>query len=135
MVLRVATCGRNNDKLYQLQTSYADKSLLTYTADVSNETDCQNFINETIKVFGTIDILINNAGISMRALFSETELETLKKVMDINFWGTVYCTKYALPYMTETKRNYSRCIIYCRLSRTAGTNWLFCIEVCSEWFS
>ncbi|HEY6978283.1 MAG TPA: SDR family NAD(P)-dependent oxidoreductase, partial [Chitinophagaceae bacterium] len=94
---KVATCGRNNDKLYQLQTSYPDKSLVTYMADVSNETDCRNFINETIKVFGTIDILINNAGISMRALFTETQLETLKKVMDINFWGSVYCTKYALP--------------------------------------
>jgi short-subunit dehydrogenase len=89
--------------LYQLQTSYPDKSLATYMADVSNETDCRNFINETIKVFGTIDILINNAGISMRALFSETKLETLKKVMDINFWGTVYCTKYALPYVLKQK--------------------------------
>jgi short-subunit dehydrogenase len=100
---RVATCGRNNDKLYQLQTSYPNKSLVTYMADVSNETDCQNFISETIKVFDTIDILINNAGISMRALFSETQLETLRRVMDINFWGTVYCTKYALPYVLKQK--------------------------------
>jgi short-subunit dehydrogenase len=100
---RVATCGRNNDKLYQLQTTYPDKSLLTYMADVSNETDCRNFIDEVIKIFGTIDIIINNAGISMRALFSETQLETLKKVMDINFWGTVYCTKYALPYVLQQK--------------------------------
>jgi short-subunit dehydrogenase len=100
---RVATCGRNNDKLYQLQTTYPDKSLLTYMADVSNETDCRNFIDEVIKIFGIIDIIINNAGISMRALFSETQLETLKKVMDINFWGTVYCTKYALPYVLKQK--------------------------------
>jgi NAD(P)-dependent dehydrogenase (short-subunit alcohol dehydrogenase family) len=37
----------------------------------------------------------------MRALFNETNLETLKKVMDINFWGTVYCTKYALPHILK----------------------------------
>lgn len=98
---KVATCGRNNDKLYQLQTSYAGKSLITHTTDVSSETDCYNFINQVINVFGTIDILINNAGISMCALFNETELETLKKVMNINFWGSVYCTKYALPYILK----------------------------------
>src|SRR5689334_22932368 len=73
---KVATCGRSNDKLYQLQKAHPGESLITYTADVSSETDCANFINEVVKVFGTIDILINNAGISMRALFSETTLDT-----------------------------------------------------------
>ena len=100
---KVATCGRSNDKLYQLQKAHPGESFITYTADVSSETDCVNFINEVVKVFGPIDILINNAGISMRALFSETTLDTLKKVMDINFWGTVYCTKYALPHVLKQK--------------------------------
>jgi short-subunit dehydrogenase len=98
---KVATCGRSNDKLYQLQKSYPDEPLITYSTDVSNETDCSYFINEVVKIFGTIDILINNAGISMRALFNETDLGTLKKVMDINFWGTVYCTKFALPHILK----------------------------------
>jgi short-subunit dehydrogenase len=44
---------------------------------------------------GKVDILINNAGISMRALFKDLDIEVLKRIMDINFWGTVYCTKYA----------------------------------------
>lgn len=100
---RVATCGRNHDKLYQLQTNYAGQPLFIYTADVSREIDCDNFIKETVKHYGTIDILINNAGISMRALFNETDLETLRRVMDTNFWGTVYCTKFALPYITKQK--------------------------------
>jgi len=91
---KVATCGRNNDKLYQLEKSHSNEPLITYSIDVSNETDCAFFIDRVIKSFGAIDILINNAGISMRALFNETNLETLKKVMDINFWGTVYCTKF-----------------------------------------
>src|SRR5581483_1022526 len=100
---KVATCARSNDKLYQLQRAHPGSSLITYTADVSSETDCKNFIDEVVKVFGTIDVLINNAGISMRALFNDTTLDTLKKVMDINFWGTVYCTKYALPYIQKQK--------------------------------
>jgi short-subunit dehydrogenase len=100
---KVSTCARNYDKLYQLKTNYPDKPFIIHTADVSKEVDCENFINETVKTFGTIDILINNAGISMRALFEETGLDTLRRVMDINFWGTVYCTRYALPYIKQQK--------------------------------
>lgn len=100
---KVATCSRNYDKLYQLQTLNPNKPLFTYQADVSSEQDCRTFIEQVIKAYGTIDVLINNAGISMRALFEDTELETLRKVMDINFWGTVYCTKFALPYIIKQK--------------------------------
>jgi short-subunit dehydrogenase len=100
---KVVTCGRSHDKLYRLQTTYAGKSLLALPADVSNEVDCKNLISQAVTVFGTVDVLINNAGISMRALFSETDLETIRRVMDINFWGPVYCTKYALPYLTKQK--------------------------------
>jgi len=100
---RVATCGRNYDKLYQLQTSSAGKPLVIYGADVSSEVECEKFIQETVKVYGTIDILINNAGMSMRALFEETQLDTLRRLMDVNFWGAVYCTKFALPYILKQK--------------------------------
>ena len=100
---RVATCGRNFDKLYELQTRFSNKPLMTHTADVSRESDCHQFIQKVIKVYGSIDILINNAGISMRAMFEQTELETLRKLMDINFWGAVYCTKFALPFIIENK--------------------------------
>ncbi|RXK86613.1 SDR family oxidoreductase [Filimonas effusa] len=100
---RVATCGRNYDKLYELQKRHSGKPLMIHTADVSNEQDCQHFISQVIKTYGTIDVLINNAGISMRAQVMDTELETLRRVMDINFWGTVCCTKFALPYIIKNK--------------------------------
>ena len=100
---KVVTCGRNYDKLYQLQTVYAGKSLLAIPADVAIENDCKNFIDQAMHTYGNIDVLINNAGISMRALFSETSLETLHKLMNTNFWGAVYCTKYALPYLIKQK--------------------------------
>jgi short-subunit dehydrogenase len=100
---KVATCGRNQDKLYDLQVAYSSKPLHTVVADVSNINDCTNFINSTINTFGGIDILINNAGISMRALIKNAELEVIKKVMDINYYGTVYCTKLALPSILERK--------------------------------
>ncbi len=100
---KVATCGRNRDKLYSLQVEYTGAHLHTVAADVSIENDCKNFIDSTIDTFGGIDILINNAGISMRALVQDTEIATLKKVMDINFWGTVYCSKFALKSITDRK--------------------------------
>src|SRR5690606_5748812 len=67
------------------------------------EEDCERLIQATIQQFGRIDLLINNAGISMRALFKDLDLKVLKQVMDINFWGTVYCTKFALPYLLQQK--------------------------------
>lgn len=76
---------------------------LALKCDVSVETDCKHLMSETVKQFGTVDILINNAGISMRALFSELDMQVLKQVFDINFWGTVYCTKYAMPYLLQQK--------------------------------
>jgi short-subunit dehydrogenase len=71
--------------------------------DVRREDDCQRFIDSAIQTFGGIDILVNNAGISMRALFREVELDTLRAVMDVNFWGTVYCTKYAMESIIARK--------------------------------
>ncbi|MEO6819781.1 MAG: SDR family oxidoreductase [Ginsengibacter sp.] len=100
---KVATCSRTAEKLDQLQTSLSNNNLITIVADVSKEEDCKNFIVKTREHYGKIDILVNNAGISMRAEFKETDLSTLKKVMDINFWGTVYCTKYALNSIIENK--------------------------------
>ncbi len=71
--------------------------------DVSKENECKNLILTAIENYGKIDVLINNAGISMRAMFNDLKLDVLKQVMDINFWGAVYCTKYALPHLLKTK--------------------------------
>lgn len=100
---KVATCGRNHDKIYRLQTAHASANLHTMVADVSNENDCRRFIETTIKAFGGIDILINNAGVSMRALLKEADAEVIHKVMDINFYGTVHCTRHALDSIISRK--------------------------------
>ncbi len=71
--------------------------------DVSIEADCKNLVLTAMERFGKIDVLINNAGISMRALFEEVDLRVIEELMDVNFWGTVYCTKYALPHILEQK--------------------------------
>ncbi|MCC6818965.1 MAG: SDR family oxidoreductase, partial [Bacteroidia bacterium] len=64
---------------------------------------CLKLITETVNHFNRIDVLINNAGISMRALLKNCNLDVLRQLMDTNFWGTVYCTKFALPFILKTK--------------------------------
>jgi short-subunit dehydrogenase len=103
MGAKVATCGRNHDKLYQLQVNHPSFHLHTMVADMANEDDCKRFIDSCITTFGTIDILINNAGVSMRSLFSDVDVEVIKKVMDINFYGAVYCTKFSYDEILKNK--------------------------------
>jgi short-subunit dehydrogenase len=85
-----------------LQNQYNVKSVAVQ-CDVAVEEDCAALIKQTILTFGRVDVLVNNAGISMRALFKDLDLKVMKNLMDVNFWGTVYCTKYALPQITKTK--------------------------------
>jgi short-subunit dehydrogenase len=103
MGAKIATCARNQDKLYDLQLRHSNQPLHCIVADVSNYNDCKLFIESTLKQFGGIDILINNAGISMRSMLKDAELDIFKKVMDINYFGTVYCTKLALESIIARK--------------------------------
>lgn len=102
---RVVISGRRMDKLQEVIGEFNPYSehILAVQADVSVEEDGKRIIDETLVKFGRIDVLINNAGISMRALFEEMDLTVLKRLMDTNFWGAVYCTKYALPHLLESK--------------------------------
>ncbi len=85
-----------------LEAKYGIRALAVQ-CDVSKEEDCELLIKQSLTTFGKIDVLINNAGLSMRALFNDVDLSVLKNLMDVNFWGTVYCTKYALPEILKSK--------------------------------
>lgn len=101
----IVIASRNIDALNDIRIDLENigVEVLAVKTDVSDEGDCENLVAKTIERFKRIDILINNAGVSMRAMFSDLDLKVLKSLMDINFWGTVYCTKYALPYLLESK--------------------------------
>lgn len=100
---KVATCGRNENKLNALVNEFSTNALFISKVDISQQNESDTFIKQVLDKWGKIDILINNAGISMRALVSEVSVQTLQSVMDINFWGTVYCTKAALSSIQENK--------------------------------
>ena len=101
---KILITGRNKEELFKAVDELSKKGITVtgFQADVSKEEDNRLMAKEAIAKYGTIDILINNAGISMRALFDEVDLDVVKKVMDINFYGVLYATKYCLP---EIKKN------------------------------
>ena len=106
---KVVLAARSIDKLEKIAEEINEKfnkstdNVLCVKTDVTKEEDCKNLVEQTIKHFGKIDVLVNNAGISMRAVFKDMDLNVMRSLMDTNFWGTVYCTKYALPYLLESK--------------------------------
>lgn len=100
---RLVLAARRVNLLDEIVKQLPQTEILMVETDVSREEDCRGLVEKAIARFGQIDVLINNAGISMRALFTEVELDVLRRLMDVNFWGTVYCTKYALPHLLQTK--------------------------------
>jgi len=102
---KVVMAARRLDLLESLAKEFCpdDSRILCVKADVSKEEDCKNIIDLTVEKFGQIDILVNNAGLSMRAMLKDLDLDVIRRLMDVNFYGTVYCTKFALPYLLKTK--------------------------------
>ena len=89
---------------------------LVLPADVKDEAQCRQLVEETVREYGRIDTLINNAGISMmasfedvadlavmRSLVTETSIDVDRRIMEVNYYGSVYCTHYALPYLLKTR--------------------------------
>jgi len=105
MGANLAIAARNAERLKETeqQAKQLGIEVISVQTDVSNEVDCKFLIQQAVDAFGRIDVLINNAGISMRALFVDSEIDVIRKLMDVNFWGTVYCTKYAMPYLLKSK--------------------------------
>jgi dehydrogenase/reductase SDR family member 7B len=102
---RVLITGRNAEELEKAvrELRQLGAEVQGFRADVSIEDDNRKMAEAAISHFGRIDVLINNAGISMRALFEEVDLNVVKKVMDINFYGVLYATKYCLPEIKKNK--------------------------------
>jgi len=102
---KVILAARSESRLDQIvrEINSSGGEAFYVKTDVSIEEDCKQLIEKTIEKYSKIDILVNNAGLSMRAAFIDVDVMVLHRLMNVNFWGTVYCTKYALPYLIENK--------------------------------
>jgi NAD(P)-dependent dehydrogenase (short-subunit alcohol dehydrogenase family) len=103
---RLALAARNADKLEEVAAQCrqrGSKSVVVPT-DVAEQPKCKNLIERSVAEYSRIDVLINNAGISMWARFDEIlDLSLIEQIMRVNYFGSVYCTHYALPYLKETQ--------------------------------
>ena len=74
-----------------------------FQGDVTSIPDCRRIVEAVLEKYHRLDVLINNAGMSMRGLFAETDLDLFRKIVDINFLGAVNMTKFALPALIESQ--------------------------------
>lgn len=103
---KVVVAARRAERLEQIGESCRMfcGEVLVLPTDVSDEAQCKALVERTIAAYGRLDMLINNAGLAASALFDEfPDLNLFKHTMDVNFYGAVYCTYYALPYLKQTK--------------------------------
>ena len=98
--------ARSEDDLNRISKEcqgYGAETLVVQT-DVAEKDQCQHLIEKTIEEFACIDILVNNAGISMWSHFDKfDDLDRFNEMMQVNYMGAVYCTKYALPHLKKSK--------------------------------
>ena len=71
--------------------------------NVAREAECETAMRELVAHYGGIDILVNNAGITQRSAFTDTDISVYRKVMDVNFFGSLYCTKFAIASLIERR--------------------------------
>lgn len=101
----LALAARSTEKLETVASLCRQRGTraIAVISDVSKESECKALVERTVSQFGRIDVLVNNAGIGMRARFEELpDLALLERLMSVNFWGSVYCTRHALPHLKAT---------------------------------
>ncbi len=105
MGVSVVLNGRDTDKLITTmqELSKISPSVCFFTADIQNENACRNLIDYTIEQYGRIDILINNAAVSSRGSLEDSVASNFKTLMDTNYTGAVYLSKFAIPYLRGTQ--------------------------------
>ena len=102
---KLVITGTNDKRMSIVSNNLRELNVIhkTLIHDVSKESDNKKMIDLAINSFGRLDVLICNAGVSIRSLFENVDLDVFKKLFDINFFGSIYGTKFALPHLKKTK--------------------------------
>lgn len=102
---RVVINGRNPQRLAAVAGELRGEGLSVgeYVGDVTNADGARGLIEYAASEYGRIDVLINNAGISMRGPFAETSPEVIEEVTRVNIIGAAFPTRFAVPYLLESR--------------------------------
>ena len=102
----LALAARSAERLEALAVECRQRGAkaIAVPTDVACEVQCKALIDRTCGEYGRLDMLINNAGIAIGSRLEDLpDLHLFKEVVNVNFYGMVYCTYYALPHLRETK--------------------------------
>jgi short-subunit dehydrogenase len=102
---KLVLSSRRKEELERVKTALklTEEQVLILPIDLADTRKANEYTQQVISKFGRIDILINNGGISQRALTKDTPLDIDRKIMEVNFFGTVALTKSVLPIMLKQK--------------------------------
>ena len=111
----IANYNKSEQKALELKHNY--KNIDIFQADVSKREDVQSLVNYTLKKYGKIDVLINNAGIDIFKMFQDISDEDWNKILNTNLYSAFCATQEVLPNMISNKsRMYNKYIINLGLS-------------------
>ena len=102
---KVILAARGREALADVQREIENNNGVALCAptDVTDATQCEKVVETTMREFGQLDIVINSAGVSMKGFFADSKLPALEKLMQVNFFGTMYITHFALPHIKKSK--------------------------------
>ncbi|MDQ0874869.1 3-oxoacyl-[acyl-carrier protein] reductase [Paenibacillus sp. V4I3] len=101
---KVAILARNEEQLQEAAVHIANLTegeVLTIQADVTSEADCQRAVEQTVQRFGSLHILVNNAGTSAAEPFEQVGTELWRQDLELKLFGAIHCSRYAIPYMRQ----------------------------------
>jgi len=104
--MKIVLAARNEERLMELKKDIESKGsqALVVVTDVTDEEACRRLIEKTVETYGQLDILVNNAGQTMWTKMEEmADTSIFKRLMQLNFFGSLYCTYYADPHLRKTK--------------------------------
>lgn len=105
--VKLIISSRNKTLLDQIkEKSFHPENLYVLPLDLNNSDSFEEICREAFSAFGKIDVLVNNGGISQRSLVAETELFVDRKIMEVNFFGTIGLSKTILPYFLKNNRGH-----------------------------
>ncbi len=101
---RVVVAARSSEDLKRLSVELGGPDrVLPVAADVADPAQCQALICRTVEHFGGIDVLVNNAGMVVSGKFEYLQPGDIERLFNVNFFGVIYCTRAALPFLKESE--------------------------------
>ena len=105
---KIVAGARRVDRLEKLQNEISSNNgqIMIQKLDVTKKEECDSFVENAIKKFGSVDILINNAGLMPLSFIKNLKVDEWDRMVDVNLKGVLYCTASVIPHMINQKNGH-----------------------------